>query len=492
MNTLQLHVYLDDAQDPTQALADAAKQAQQEGKELFLYGKTANIVDSLTINVPVTFEGSLCLKVAEGCTLTFAETVTASPKQIFSGEGSVRFTREDQEGYPQWFGAKGVGRDDTEAFQKAVDALPVLLVPNATYVLSDIVISRPLILRGVGAAKVSVNAAKETNRLFTLQSSHITVENLNISMKSAPEGSVCFYFDTAKTPLEDFVLRNLWVSYARVGLCDAKSGVNHINGLLMDAVDFRSANGVQLDMYDFDSNLSLIEVTVTRREDALLGIRVNMPAAIFRNINQMLVEHFDVNGDAHVSSITNRYNFDPKWVSQNLDGHGAVFENCRNVRMIRSLAEYVSGAGFIIKNCSGFDFENVQPYTYHTYGIYAENLTDSRFEILKATGNGDITLSYENLFFKNCSNLEFTGVLSCESRGDALRLEGCKNITFQSYMATSGAMAAFADGGGNENVVFRSFISSYTKEVAKLTGSGVTIQNTIVENKAVYPVYDGQ
>ena len=176
-----------------------------------------------------------------------------------------------------------------------------------------------------------------------------------------------------------------------------------------------------------------------------------------------------------------------------------VFNACKTkkLRMILALIAGVLALGFSV-------FGILQNGVSSVYSVFAVAIlalfaalnfrwfVAPYLQYRRVTGGKDITLSYENLFFKNCSNLEFTGVLSCESRGDALRLEGCKNITFQSYMATSGAMAAFADGGGNENVVFRSFISSYTKEVAKLTGSGVTIQNTIVENKAVYPVYDGQ
>ncbi|MBR7143034.1 MAG: hypothetical protein IKD06_05795 [Clostridia bacterium] len=491
LNSKGLYVHLQ-AENATKTLADAAAQAQKQGKELFLFGGEVTIDASLNISVPVSIGGGLCLNVEEGCTLTFENRLTAVPKTIFGGNGEVRFGLSAQEGYPQWFGAKGSGRDDTAAFQKAVDALPVLLIPDATYRLTDLIIDHPIQIRGIGAAKVYVAASNMTKRLFTVKSSQVSIENLEITLKDAPENSVCFYFDTDSTSMEDILLRNLWVSYARTGLCDAKNGTNRITDFTMEAVDFRTANGTQMDMYDFDKDLTLIEVTVTRREDLNNGIRVNMPAIIFRNINQMLVEHLDVNGDAHVSSITDRYNFDPQWVAQNLDGHGIIFENCHNVRMIRSLAEYVSGTGFIIKNCSGFDFENVQPYTFHTHGIYAENLTDSRFEILKACGNGDITLPIENLVFKNCNNLEFTGVLSCESRGDSLRLEGCSNMIFHSYMSVSGYKAALTDGGGNENVVFESFVSSLTKEAPKLTGNGITIKNAVIEDNTTYTVYPAE
>lgn len=59
-------------------------------------------------------------------------------------------------------------------------------------------------------------------------------------------------------------------------------------------------------------------------------------------------------------------------------------------------------------------------------------------------------------------------------------------------MSVSGYKAALTDGGGNENVVFESFVSSLTKEAPKLTGNGITIKNAVIEDNTTYTVYPAE
>jgi hypothetical protein len=106
------------------------------------------------IDVDISLPGNIALEIANGAKLAIDENVTltigggllvGSHQHVFSGPGIVLFANGNQKSvYPQWFGAKGDdGKDDTAAFQAAIDSvyesshLP-LTVPSGNYLISSV------------------------------------------------------------------------------------------------------------------------------------------------------------------------------------------------------------------------------------------------------------------------------------------------------------------------------------------------------------------
>ena len=88
---------------------------------------------------------------------------------------------EQSWGYPKWFGvvANGRGAED-KAFQKAVDSCRMLRLPNRTYQLTGIVISRPITIEGIGSSRVAIQAEAGTQNLFTFRTFQIVSAILHI------------------------------------------------------------------------------------------------------------------------------------------------------------------------------------------------------------------------------------------------------------------------------------------------------------------------
>lgn len=422
------------------------------------------------LDCDVILSGHTSFRVTENGSFTVNGEFYAGKRRIFSGDGRVRINMNTGCGFTDWFSYDGI--KDTALVQKAFDSLNRLAVTDELSV-SGIVISAPITVVGSGSHRVGLNASGRCTRLFTIRSGGVSFENFRFDMSQTGNGAVCFYADTADCDIEGFTLKDCYIDGAHTAITDA-DGEFSVTGTLLDGVMFREARGTQIVMRDFAKNTRLIGVAVLRRHSDTVSC--GMPGAVFENASDMLFEHFDVNGD---------------FTDEGTGGHGVIFRNCKNVTMRRSLMEYISGTGFIIENCSGFDFENVQAYTFAGYGFCIDGLTDSVFNVVKATYNnaaGRSDPEYENYYIKNCRNLTMNSVISNGARGAGMTLSGNREVKVNGFLycdrLPGGKGAALLDAGGNSGVGITGFIDCsalYGKSLV-LTGDGVTVRSAMLSS----------
>lgn len=446
-------------------ISEAARKA--DGKSLSFPDGEYVIDKELVLNCDISLSGHTLFRVTDGGSLTVNGELEAGKRRIFFGDGNVRINLTEGFGYVEWFGDED--DKDTAKLQKAFDGLSRLHI-SEVYTVSGIEISHPITVVGVGSHRIGLKATAKCKRLFTVRSGGVSFENFCFDMSSTSEGSVCFFADTEYGDISGFELNDCYIDAAFVGVTDA-DGAYSVTDASLVGVSFRDARGTQLVLRDYEKNLTLIEVAVLRRHSDTVSCR--MAGAIIENAEDVLIEHFDVNGD---------------FTDEGTDGHGVIFRNCKKVKMSRALMEYLSGSGFIIENCSEFDFENVQTYTYTGYGFYIDGLTDSVFNVVKVTynqGEGRNDPELENYLIKNCSNVTFNSVISNGSRGAGISFLGNTDINVNGYLygdrLPGGKGVALLDGGGNSKVTVTGFVDASTlsgKSII-LTGDGVTVKAAI-------------
>lgn len=389
---------------------------------------------------------------------------------MFAGKGEIRLNMSETWGCHDWFAGTVPESDvdDTLILQKAVDSVNRLLIPNGDYRISQLVIRRPVTLRGTGSHRVPIKADASCRRMITVQSGEVSFENFRFDMHDTGEGSVCFYMDTDLCDMSGISLVDCYIDGAYTAVTDA-DGEHSVSEVIMTGVTCQTARGTQLVLRDFVRDITLIDFAILRRHAA--DISCNMAGAIIENASEMRIEHFDVNGD---------------WSDEGNEGHGMIFRNCRNVKMRKVLMEYLSGTGFIIENCSGFDWENVQTYTFSNNGFYVDGLRDSEFRVVKVTynnGQGKEWPDKENYVFLNCSGLTLNSVISNGARGVGLLISHCTDLVVNGYLfcdrIPTGKNYAFLDGGGNERVLINGFTdaSTLSNRSYSLSGSGVELRS---------------
>ena len=481
VNLLDYGAKADASEDIAQAVAKAAP-LLGEHQALYFPNGTYAVNEDLVIDAPVKLSGNVSIVVAEGKTLTINGLFGAAIQNIFGGKGSVRITNDRVWGYMEWFEAD---EDDTTAkFQKAVDSLRCMYLPAGTYRISEVYLNSPTSIKAIGERRVAVQAEAGVEHLFNIQSNDVSFEGLNCSMKNAPE-AICFYFNTAEKDISGVNILACEVSEAITGLTDANASHTASN-VTLDSVDFTNARGTSIHMRDFSGNINLIRVAIHRRQFNNPVYNMGVPGAIFENADGMFLKHFDVNGEANVVNGPQK-----DWIEQNIGGHGCVFRNCSNVKMVRALMEYFAGSGFVIENCTKFEWENVFCYTFHGYGFDINGLTDSKFIMMKSMVNGgDTDRSEENIRWRNCSDIYVSSMITNVSRSKAVTFENCSDMQMDSVACfekfNKNSIGVY-DAGGNSNIVIESLTDSGTQTDSGTiadyafvsTGNGITVKKLL-------------
>lgn len=148
---------------------------------------------SNTLNIP----RGVSFAIASGKTLTISGAFSAELYQVFSGDGSVSFTSNEQPIYPEWFGAIADGAsDDTTEIRKALNSgRRVILRDGATYgvtaVDSDcaLIVNSNQYLYGGGTLKplsaITGSMIRNANwGSWTVRDSDITIEDINVDCNS--------------------------------------------------------------------------------------------------------------------------------------------------------------------------------------------------------------------------------------------------------------------------------------------------------------------
>ncbi|MBR7142642.1 MAG: hypothetical protein IKD06_03795 [Clostridia bacterium] len=454
------------------------------GEALYFPAGTYLVASDMEIGSPVVLAANVKLQVEAGAHAVFNGPVESGQQHIFTGEGTVRLNSQESWGYPKWFGVKNNGREaDDEAFQKAVDSCRMLRLPNKAYRLSGIVFSHPITVEGIGSSRITIQAEATTKNLFTFRSSDVSLKGLCIKMGKAGKDAHCFYFDTDAVSMENISLKQVYVDDGYVSFTDAGSGKHTVSKVNLTAVDFRSARDTCVIIRDFASDLVFTEVVNARRENKSAGVYCNMPGFIIENVDGFLGEHMDTNGEANAVGA-NSYEHDPEWPSRNLDGHGIIFRNCKNVKIIRTLMEYVGASGFIFENCSKLTLENCEAYTVHRDGFRFVNCTDSNFYVTKAWGNCNNNVDGNNITMIGCSDMNFYSVQTGNTKKGAhsVYVQDCKNILIDTLMMDGMPTAdvGFVDAGGNENVLINNMTCTSMNLTYTLTGKGVKLRNVFL------------
>ena len=484
-NTETGYIYIAPPADGGDCAEYVGRQITADCKKVILGAGTFSVDGDLVIDCDVEISAGTKINVSESGSLTVNGDFFAGKRKIFSGGGKIRLNMPETSGYVDWFlnTVSENPNDHTALLQKAFDSMSRFFITDEGYKISEITIAKPVSVTGLGTHRVPINAKTGVNTLFTVRSSDVSFQNLLIRMASANENNICFFFDTSADSYENFSAKDVYIDSAYASFKDA-DGEGTYGNVFLSGITMQTSKDTQLVTHNVNG-LTLIDFAVLRRHGA--GISCNMPGVIIENADGVRMEHLDVNGD---------------WTDTGTDGHGIVMRNCRNVTMRKILMEYICGTGFIFENCSGFDLENIQTYTFKNVGLYIDGLKDSTIRIVKMTngnsvGQDDDASKKENYIIRNCENVVFDSVISNFANNTGIVIGGCRNMTINGFMYSDvrNNLDAFVllDEGGNENVVINGFTdkSSVSKRKGKsysLTGNGITIKSALLAMSKYYEI----
>lgn len=446
-----------------------------DAEEIYFTNGKYSVEGDVVLNCNVRLNGGTYFEIGEGSSLQINGNVEASKRNIFSGEGDLRLNMPDSFGYVDWvyYMAKTKPTDNTSLLQTAFDSMNRLYLTDEGYKAGRINVEKPLSVIGIGTHRIPITVLGGTESFINISSSDVYFENLNINMLSAGDNCTCFSISSEKET-ENISLKDIFVQGAFAAIRDDMSSAK-IKGLTLSGVTMQTARDTQIILKNTD-NIKLVEVDIIRRHDATISC--NMAGAIIENADGVVLEHFDVNGD---------------WADCGTDGHGIIMRNCNGCVMRRCLMEYICGSGFIFENCSNFDLENVQTYTFTNNGFYIDGLKDSVLRVVKVT-NGDSGVGsgmseFENYLIKNCENVVFDSVISNFATAEGFKISDSKNVTVNSLLISdvrnNYEAYAFYDGGKNKNVVVNGFVDRLSSGKRKdkgcfLTGNGVVINSALL------------
>lgn len=394
------------------------------------------ITEDLTIpeNIQLSVQKGAYFTVASGKTLTVKGWVDAEDSYIFRGKGTVAGPIQG-EGYVQWFGADEMSGDHTAAFQKAIDACKVVLVPNRNggYKFQHLTFKSPVEMKGVGTNRVSMSVlTSSSNDFFVIQSSNVTIRNITMECKldSKANNKMGIYLNTAKGSLENILIENVVLNDPGFGIGDSFSKENTVKNLMLDKVIVDRNRNTGVHLTDAVTGIILRDVTVNS-----FGPNVGSKGYIFENVEEMYLENVDVLGGFEKSHDT---------------GDGITFQNCKNVSCYRVMIDYVSGKQLVMKDCSGFRFSNFVTSLLKFEGIYMENVTDSVFDVMKA--NGTYNTSAPAMYMKNCSGNTFIDLMVMNSKADGLSMVNCTDNVFHNLVLSEHVGKALVETGGSGNV----------------------------------------
>ena len=381
--------------------------AEAEGKRIELIFPTGEytIRQDMTIpeNVTLCFDKGACFKTDRDVTVTLENcSIRSSVQAILIGEGKYK-GRCSGEAYLRWMGAEANGADVSEKMQTAVDIFDtVKLTPGSTdWRFDGIVISKPTAIRGEGAVRVPIRYAGDKD-VFRIASGGVTVKDLSFTgTGSGSGGSAVFYFDTSACSMSGITVENCFGQSVGSVVRDAGTGENHVSDFTMEGCAFTHCYGIGICTSDFSDGLVFRDVVINN---------VGFPAEItwagwhLKNVTGALMDNIDAAGGFGSGS----------------GAAGFIFEDCRNIEVLRGMQDYVNGSGLILKNCSGLRFSNFVCSLYEEYGLYLENVTDSVFEMTVANG-----------IYPTVDVMATRGVVC-----DAVKLVGCSGVTFRNLTLT--------------------------------------------------------
>lgn len=395
------------------------------------------ITEDLTIpeNIQLTIQKGACFTVSAGKTLTIKGWIDAEASYIFRGEGTVAGPIQG-EGYVQWFGADEMPDDQTKAFQRAIDACKVVLVPNRTggYKFQYLTFKNPVEMKGVGTNRVTMNAVvSSSNDFFIIQSSDVIIRNITMECKlpgTSTSNKMGIYLDTAKGSYENILLENIYINDPGFGIGDSLSKENTVKNLMLDEFIVDRNHNIGVYLTNASTGIILRDVVVNS-----FSPNIGSKGYVFENVEEMYLENVDVLGGFEKSQDT---------------GDGMTFLDCKNVSCYRIMIDYVSGKQLVMKNCSNFYFSNFISSLVKLEGIYMENVTDSVIDVMKT--NGTYNTSDPTMVMKDCSGNTFYDLIVQCSQTDGLVMTNCTNNTFNNLIVSETLGKAIVETGGSGNV----------------------------------------
>ncbi|MBQ8731297.1 MAG: right-handed parallel beta-helix repeat-containing protein [Oscillospiraceae bacterium] len=430
-------------------------------------------------NVTLVMQKGAIFELAAEAELQIFGKVQAGIAPVFTGPGKVT-GRIPSEGYVQWF---GVDMDDpngqTLSFQKAVDCLETVLVPDMgkPYALSTLILQRPVTLRGVGNNRVRINVLRDKQYLIQIRSNHIRLENLHFFYKADYQTEeAALYFDTSDRDLEDISLCNVHVESPAYAVLDAQTGIHCIRNVEFDQVHFNSNRNVGVFMTDFTEGIVLRDVCVGSFAYPIPSI-----GYIFRNIKDMYLENVDVLGGY------------AKWTVRG--GHGMIFEDCENVRSYRIMVDYVNGKQWVMRRCKKMHFSNFVVSLLKEEGLYFEDVTDSVFDVIKSNGNFYDMVNddpYDSVYLNRCRNLTFNALIIQYNQRDGLILEDSFDNTFNNLVIMENARQSLLEKPGCDRNIFNGLVcNSNKKGGVEISGPSTVIHGYVSNDGQQLPQVTG-
>jgi len=178
-------------------------------------------VGSVTIpeNVNLVFKGNGRIDVTINSSMTINSKLDQTSQQMFSTNSRVVFGKNsNKEIMPQWWGAKGDGKnDDTIAFRSAVEAASsrILLLPltGSSYRITDtIIVDKPINIRSKASVLMDIAPNHKTGKLLSITSDNVIVEGLviygNSSIKTNGSRYGIYINGSSKNRIRNVVVKN--------------------------------------------------------------------------------------------------------------------------------------------------------------------------------------------------------------------------------------------------------------------------------------------
>ena len=409
------------------ALADALAQAGARLTRILLPDDVCPLTEDAAVpaNVSLVFGRGTALSVAAGRTLTIFGGVEAPNTYIFPGEGTVAGNIRG-DAYVQWFGADASDftANQTVPFQKALDVCDTVLVPSRAreYRVSSLTITRPVTLRGTGAARTAIRAASAAEPLIDVCASQVRIENLAVSFTPLEAQKRTFVrLNTEQQDLQDVSLYNIFVTNPGFAVCDAGAGQHTASNVTLDHIKINSNYNTGVWLRDCSTGIKLLDVTVSS-----FGPNLSTKGYVFENVQQMYLENVD-----NLGGFT-------KTVK---GGDGLTFINCANVSCYRVMTDYLNARHLVIRNCTKFHFSNFVTSLMCEEGLYFDGLTDSVMDVIKVNGNYPST--GPGAYLKNCTGNVFNDLIIIDASQSAVVLENCSGNVFNN-LVTAGAARPYA------------------------------------------------
>lgn len=380
------------------------------------------------------------------------------------------------------FGAVGDGTtDDTVAFQNAIDHCintgRALLIPANTksYLIGDLIIDKPITVRGIGRGRPVIKSRPNTVNLFTLKSRDVSIETLRIDMNlTTTSSSSAFYFDTTTTTFYNVQIRDIEVWNAYNAIRDANSTGVIVNTYVEDFTCVY-CKGTQIIVNDSQGFVFFVRVIVdlTTNTDP-----VAFPAWKLSNTAGLILQDCDALGHG-TGDVYNEL------------AVGFELNNCTAVWFNRVMVDYMGGTGvkitgsnyiylndlvaggglgeaIIVTNSTNISGSNV--LAIGSKGKYYE-VADKRGVIFQGVEGVNIASlviresTSDGLYFKDCSRLQIGSLQSTDNAGYGIKEEQTAVGYSVANIINSSITARNASGNAN-------LVSSYTYLSAIVLNSG--------------------